>query len=312
MNEPQQRGIEDDEAEVRRPALQPGRPRRAAAPAAPTAPSRPARRRRRSGAAKARAGQGRINSCYSADQLNNRRCQRCQPTLKPQPTGDRQGGAGPRQRQLLQLLEFRHAARAQRRRAGGDDRPQGVEHVAAPAGAAPGSARDLAQGGAARVPARSPATTVQMCRLLRGVAENRLAEVDKLVRDFIGHRDELEPVPAASARPGEARPRAGARRAPAGGVRGGALPGAVNIPIKQLENRLAELPKRKEIVVAYCRGPYCLMSFDAVDKLRKRASRPAPSGRVPGMESGRAAGRAVSASCIADEPDRGGEHLVPA
>jgi ArsR family transcriptional regulator len=52
----------------------------------------------------------------------------------------------------------------------------------------------------------------------------------------------------------------------------GHLPGAVNIPIKQLENRLAELPKRKEIV-AYCRGPYCLMSFDAVDKLRKRGLR---------------------------------------
>jgi ArsR family transcriptional regulator len=50
------------------------------------------------------------------------------------------------------------------------------------------------------------------------------------------------------------------------------LPGAVNIPIRELEGRLAELPKRKEIV-AYCRGPYCLMSFEAVDKLRRKGLR---------------------------------------
>ena len=94
-------------------------------------------------------------------------------------------------------------------------------------------------------------------------------------------------------------------------TRRGTCPGRSTFRSSSSENRLAELPKRKEIV-AYCRGPYCLMSFDAVDKLRKAGpARPAPSGRVPGMESGRAAGRAVSASCIADEPDRGGEHLVP-
>jgi rhodanese-related sulfurtransferase len=49
----------------------------------------------------------------------------------------------------------------------------------------------------------------------------------------------------------------------------GHVPGAVNIPIHELEKRLSELPKRKE-VVAYCRGPYCLMSFDAVQLLRKK------------------------------------------
>jgi ArsR family transcriptional regulator len=43
----------------------------------------------------------------------------------------------------------------------------------------------------------------------------------------------------------------------------------VNIPIHELERRLAELPKRKE-VVAYCRGPYCLMSYDAVQLLRAK------------------------------------------
>jgi len=49
----------------------------------------------------------------------------------------------------------------------------------------------------------------------------------------------------------------------------GHLPGAVNIPIDRLESSLANLSKQRE-VVAYCRGPYCLMSFEAVLKLRKR------------------------------------------
>jgi rhodanese-related sulfurtransferase len=49
----------------------------------------------------------------------------------------------------------------------------------------------------------------------------------------------------------------------------GHLPGAVNIPIAELEKRLNDLPKRRE-VVAYCRGPYCLMSYDAVALLRKK------------------------------------------
>jgi rhodanese-related sulfurtransferase len=49
----------------------------------------------------------------------------------------------------------------------------------------------------------------------------------------------------------------------------GHLPGAINIPIDQLESRLAKLPRKREFV-AYCRGPYCLMSFEAVEKLRKK------------------------------------------
>ena len=49
----------------------------------------------------------------------------------------------------------------------------------------------------------------------------------------------------------------------------GHVPGAINIPIHELEKRIKDLPKRRE-VVAYCRGPYCLMSYDAVSVLRKR------------------------------------------
>ena len=49
----------------------------------------------------------------------------------------------------------------------------------------------------------------------------------------------------------------------------GHLPGAIDIPIRELEQRLAELPRRRE-VVAYCRGPDCLMSCDAVRLLRRK------------------------------------------
>lgn len=55
----------------------------------------------------------------------------------------------------------------------------------------------------------------------------------------------------------------------AGLVAAGHVPGAVNVPIDRLESGLSKLSKQRE-VVAYCRGPYCLMSFEAVLKFRKR------------------------------------------
>ncbi len=97
-----------------------------------------------------------------------------------------------------------------------------------------------------------------------------LADVDRIVRLYFNAKDDLEPVPAAEllerAKKGlvtvlDVRPREE--------FAAGHVPGAVNIPIHELEKRLAELPKRKE-VVAYCRGPYCLMSYDAVHLLRKK------------------------------------------
>ena len=105
---------------------------------------------------------------------------------------------------------------------------------------------------------------------LRVVAESRLAEVRQLVSEFLGDRGALEPVLAeellARAKKGlvtvlDVRPREE--------FEAGHLPGAVNIPMDRLESELARLPKKRE-VVAYCRGPYCLMSFDAVLKLRQR------------------------------------------
>jgi len=97
-----------------------------------------------------------------------------------------------------------------------------------------------------------------------------LAEVERTVRLYFAAKNDLEPVPAREllerARKGlvtvlDVRPPEEFAQ--------GHVPGAVNIPVHELEKRLAELPRRRE-VVAYCRGPYCLMSYDAVVLLRKK------------------------------------------
>lgn len=105
---------------------------------------------------------------------------------------------------------------------------------------------------------------------LGAAGQAHLAEVDQVVRLYFTAKDDLEPVPAA-----ELLERAKAGLVTVLDVRpveefaAGHVPGAINIPIRELERRLAELPKRKE-VVAYCRGPYCLMSYDAVQLLRQK------------------------------------------
>ena len=102
------------------------------------------------------------------------------------------------------------------------------------------------------------------------VGEVHLAEVERIIRLYLLAKDDLEPVPAK-----ELLDRVRRNLVTVLDVRppeefaAGHLPGAVNIPIHELEKRLSELPKRKE-VVAYCRGPYCLMSYNAVALLRKK------------------------------------------
>jgi rhodanese-related sulfurtransferase/DNA-binding transcriptional ArsR family regulator len=111
---------------------------------------------------------------------------------------------------------------------------------------------------------------VGLLEALGKVGEAYLAEVERIVRLYLASKDDLEPVPAK-----ELLERA--RKSlvtvldvrPAEEFAAGHVPGAVNIPIHELEKRLSELPRRKE-VVAYCRGPYCLMSYDAVQLLRKK------------------------------------------
>jgi len=105
---------------------------------------------------------------------------------------------------------------------------------------------------------------------LRDVAERHLADVDRLVDDYLKVKDSLEPIPASEllnrARDGlitvlDVRPKEE--------YVSGHLPGAINIPLDELEKHLGEFDPNHEIV-AYCRGPHCVLAFDAVVKLRER------------------------------------------
>ena len=106
-------------------------------------------------------------------------------------------------------------------------------------------------------------------RDLRVLAETHLDRVGELVTSYLRSRDALEPVPAAEllerARHGlvtvvDVRPPQEYAQ--------GHIAGALNIPLEQLKKRLKELPRDRE-VVAYCRGPWCVLSFEAVARLRK-------------------------------------------
>jgi rhodanese-related sulfurtransferase len=110
---------------------------------------------------------------------------------------------------------------------------------------------------------------VELLGALGKAGEAYLAEVERTVRLYYAAKDDLEPVPA---RELLERARKGLVTVldvrPPEEFAAGHVAGAVNIPVHELEKRLAELPRRRE-VVAYCRGPYCLMSYDAVVLLRK-------------------------------------------
>jgi rhodanese-related sulfurtransferase/DNA-binding MarR family transcriptional regulator len=109
---------------------------------------------------------------------------------------------------------------------------------------------------------------VSLMLALRHAAEQHLAEVDRVVRDFLGERDDFEPV----------TPDELSRRMTNGEVvvldvrpeqeyAAGHIAGARSIPVANLSERLAELPREKEYV-AYCRGPYCVYADEAVAMLR--------------------------------------------
>jgi rhodanese-related sulfurtransferase/DNA-binding transcriptional regulator YhcF (GntR family) len=111
---------------------------------------------------------------------------------------------------------------------------------------------------------------VDLLGALSTVAESRLAEVSQLLRTYITARDDLEPVPA-----GELLERVRQGLVTVLDVRppeeyaAGHVPGAINITSDVLSSHLKKLPKGRE-VIAYCRGPYCLLSVDAVAMLREK------------------------------------------
>ncbi len=105
---------------------------------------------------------------------------------------------------------------------------------------------------------------------LRNVAERHVADVERLVNSFLTVKDNLEPIPrdellervrdnlvtVLDVRPAEE-------------FASGHVPGAVNVPLSELEKFLSKIESDKE-VIAYCRGPHCILAFDAVEKLRAK------------------------------------------
>jgi rhodanese-related sulfurtransferase len=114
---------------------------------------------------------------------------------------------------------------------------------------------------------------VDLMRALGRVGERNLAEVNRVMTDYFHARDALEPVSRTDL---ISRLRDGLVTIldvrPEDEFALGHLPGALNIPLGKLEQRLGELPAGRE-VIAYCRGPYCVLSFEAVAALRARGYR---------------------------------------
>lgn len=111
---------------------------------------------------------------------------------------------------------------------------------------------------------------VTLLDALRLVAEGHLADVERLINTYLTVKDSLEPIPRAEllerARDGlvtvlDVRPPEE--------FAAGHVAGAVNIPLNELESHLNELAETEEIV-AYCRGPHCVLAFEAVAQLRER------------------------------------------
>jgi rhodanese-related sulfurtransferase/DNA-binding transcriptional ArsR family regulator len=112
-----------------------------------------------------------------------------------------------------------------------------------------------------------------LSKVIRSVAERRLAELERLVNEHFGNRADAQAVPMA-----ELLKRARSKQVvildtrPASEYLAGHIPGALSVPVDDLQRRLKELTKGREYV-AYCRGPYCIYADRAVEILRANGRR---------------------------------------
>ncbi len=110
-------------------------------------------------------------------------------------------------------------------------------------------------------------------RSMRTLAENRLADIERVAREFLTARNGLEKVDRATLLH---RVRAGEVTVldvrPPEEFKAGHIPGAVSVPLAELKRQLKNLPRHRE-VVAYCRGPYCVLAVKAVEILRQEGFR---------------------------------------
>ena len=133
-------------------------------------------------------------------------------------------------------------------------------------------------------------SVIRLLQSLQGLGRVRLAEVEQVTNLYLESRDELDAVDLKElrrlVRTGEVtvvdvRPR--------DEFEAGHIPGALSMPVPELRKRLGEIPKSRE-VIAYCRGPYCVYSLEAVTLLRKhgyrarRAEQGLPQWRTEGFE----------------------------
>lgn len=135
-------------------------------------------------------------------------------------------------------------------------------------------------------------TVVAGYRALREVAEARIAEVRYLAEAFFGEVDGVEPLDVAQLleRSGRGGVVVVDVRPPEEFV-AGHIAGALSVPLAELSGRIAELPVGST-VVAYCRGPYCVLSAEAVRQLRSAG---VPALRLEaGVDEWRRAGRPVA------------------
>jgi rhodanese-related sulfurtransferase/DNA-binding transcriptional ArsR family regulator len=126
-------------------------------------------------------------------------------------------------------------------------------------------------------------------RAFQALSQNRLAEVERVTKLFLHSQDPLEPVTRSEL---QQRVKQGAATIidvrPRDEYEAGHIPGALSMPVDEVQRRMRELPKGRE-VIAYCRGPYCLYSLDAVTLLRKhgyrarRADEGMPDWRAEGL-----------------------------
>lgn len=131
-----------------------------------------------------------------------------------------------------------------------------------------------------------------LSKVVRTVAERRLADLERLIHEHFGDRDDAELVPFA-----ELLKRARSKHVvildtrPAAEYVAGHIAGAISVPVDDLHRRLQTLPKDKEYV-AYCRGPYCVYADRAVELLRAKGRR--ARRMLDGFPEWRAAGLPVA------------------